>query len=254
MRTLFNALLMFTAIASSAEAATVAYYRFEDQSYPDSTGNKPNGSVFSSSTPNATIPLTGAPNKSSVTLSRNDSIAFNYAFPFDSLTNATLEFYVKPAAKDNMDVIWTTSSGGDFNRFNIQVLLNKFDVDYRSPNGALHLTIHGGIEVPVDTWTFLALVKSGDTYTTYVNGVKDREVTDINPNLPNGTGWTINGRGPLGGCCQYAGSIDEVRLSDVALTSSQFLGPPTPVVPLPPSLLLFGSGLVGLGLFRRRQR
>jgi len=44
-------------------------------------------------------------------------------------------------------------------------------------------------------------------------------VTDANPNLPTNTGWTLNGSN-LG---QFAGLIDELRISNSALTPSQFL-------------------------------
>ena len=53
----------------------------------------------------------------------------------------------------------------------------------------------------------------------YVNGVLMGQRTDVSPNLPNSTGWTINGRQveqPAGGL-QFSGLLDDVKLMDQAV-------------------------------------
>ena len=54
------------------------------------------------------------------------------------------------------------------------------------------------------------------------------QVTDpLTPNLPTSVMWTMNGRVYAdSGCCQFGGLLDEVRLSNVALSPEQFLVSP----------------------------
>ena len=73
---------------------------------------------FSSSVPVSTIPQTGQTDTMSLSLGTGDALSFSYAFPFDTLTNATLEFYVKPTSLGTeQDIFWTTTGSGDANRF-----------------------------------------------------------------------------------------------------------------------------------------
>jgi hypothetical protein len=261
MKRLALLLLAILTLSAAAAAGTIAYYRFEDgpsgsvaSSITDSSGNGNTGAVLSggprynSSVPISPIPQTGAPDLLSLSFGTGDSAAFNYAFPFDTLTNATLEFWVDPTSTvGENDIFWTTTGSADTNRFNIRIAPGgAFGVDYRTPTGTLHSLLLGG-SVPAGQWSFIALVKSGNTYTAYINGTQITH-NDVSPNLPTSTGWTINGRATEqpASCCQFAGLIDEVRLSDQALAPSQFLNTPEPV-----SSLLLLSGLAALVAMRR---
>lgn len=68
-------------------------------------------------------------------------------------------------------------------------------------------------------------------------------------------GWTINRRYLAGnGYAQWAGQLDEIRLSDDALSPSQFLDAgPTNGVPEPAGFILFGSGMLLVAGFLRRK-
>jgi len=246
-------------LSAPAFSATVAYYRFETgpagataSSIVDSSGNGNTGTIFAgapkynSSVPVNPIPATGAANLFSLSLGTADAASFAYAFPFNSLANVTLEFWVRPTAIGSEgDIFWTRTDAVDSNRFNMRITpAGGFGVDYRTPTGTLHTLINGGT-VTAGQWSFIALVKSGNNYTAYVNGTPLTGV-DSSPSLPNNTGWTINGRGIA--CCQFSGLIDEVRLSDQALSPSQFLN----AVPEPGTLLLFLTGLAALISIRRR--
>jgi hypothetical protein len=265
IRGLFSALVVST-IASASFANTIDYYRFENNLTDSGTGAH-NGSVlagsptFSSSVPSATIPQTGQTDTKSVVLGGSDAISVGSPFPFDTLTNATLEFYVNPTnTGGEEDLFWTTTSSGDANRFNINLANGHLDVDYREAGGTLHGLFNQVGGVNYGQWNFIAIVKTGNSYSAYVNGTLF-SATDSSPNLPTSTGWTINGRAALPspncGTCQFQGLVDEVRLSDQALTPSQFLNstPVTSSTPEPASYILWGLGIgvVAAGrLFSRR--
>jgi uncharacterized protein (TIGR03437 family) len=214
-------------------ADVLYYYRFENN-YADSGSGARTASVltgtpaFNGSVPAAAIPRTGQSNTASLSLNTSAALVFNYVFPFNTLTNATLEFYVKPSSlATEQDVFWTTTSGGDRNRFNLGITTSgSIFFDYRDQSGALHQlggSASGGI-IP-NQWNFVAIVKIGNSYSIYVNNLAPVVKVDSIPNLPTSTQWTINGRAtaePLAGS-QFSGLIDEVRLSDQALGPPQFL-------------------------------
>ena len=102
--------------------------------------------------------------------------------------------------------------------------------------------------VEADVWYHFALVKTVGGYSIYIDG----ELI-YTTSLPSGTdgpyifpgnpatGYRTVGEG-------FRGWIDEVRISDEALTPDQFLC----AVPEPESLFLFGAGIAFL--FRQRRR
>jgi len=240
-------------LCAAAFANTVAYYRFENgpagsvaTSITDSSGNGHNGSVLGSPIYSSAVPANQTDDTLSLSLGTADGVTFNYPFPFNTLANATLEFWVNPSVTSVQypSLFWTTTASGDQNRFNITVVPGGgVGIDYREPNGNLHSLVGvGGNAVPVGQWTFVAFVKNGNTYTLYVNNSPVSTVTDSNPNLPTSTGWTINGRGTEqpSSCCQLVGLVDEVRISDQALSPSQFLDNASVSKVLPQ--LAFGGG------------
>ena len=219
-------------------STSTVYYRFENGtagatatgsgSIVDSAGSQngtPSGAVtYSSDVPLSTVG--GAANKLSLQLATNGSVQFPGAFPLNSLTNATLEFYIKPASTALMYFLWTRTDSTDANRFNMVVTGNSIGLDYREPNGTWHVIFPGGgpLQIPNTGWSHVAVVKSGNVWTGYINGVQmGQPVTDANPNLPTNTGWTLNGSNLNQ---QFAGLIDEFRISNSALTPAQFLAPP----------------------------
>ncbi len=238
-------------------AGAIDYYRFENSLADSGTdGNNAvlNGTLtFSSNVPTSTIPQTGQTDSASLSLDASTDLVFSYDFPFETLPDATLEFYVDPSSvAQEQDIFWTTTGTGDQNRFNIGIAADgAVFMDYRDPSGVLHQlgdTATG--EITADQWNFVAIVKSGDIYSIYVNGNPAVTTTDSSPNLPDSTGWTINGRDAEAGvtCCQFSGLIDEVLLSNQALSPSEFLDS----TPEPGSLVLFGLGLIALGMLRWR--
>jgi streptogramin lyase len=232
-------------------STTLDYYRFETgvagqpiTTVVDSSAHPRSGSVlsgtpsYSAAVPVASVPSSGVADKLSLQFNTGDSLVFSYPFPFQTLDDATLEFWVYPSSAEGpqeQDIIWGTVGTGDQNRFLIAINNNgtgTVGLNYRDPSGVAHLLGTSTTAIPYNKWTFLAFVKRGSTYSIYVNDsatkgatLLESTVTDTSPNLPNSPGWTINGRiveSPYN-CCQFDGLLDEVRISDAALSPSEFL-------------------------------
>ena len=233
--------LTVTQGGASSSSGLPVYYRFENGtanttpaaagSILDSSGSAQNGTPsgslsYSADVPVAALPLNGTANTLSMSFTSTGTVKFAGAFPLNTLAGATMEFYIKPAANSSeMDFLWTRTDGSDANRFNMGVTgastSRSIFLDYHDPNGVQHIL--AGIPISGTGWTHVAVVKNGNTWTGYANGVQQGQpVTDSSPNLPNNTGWTFNGRGSV----QFTGLLDEFRISNSALTPAQFLGPP----------------------------
>ncbi len=225
------------AIPDTASASIIALYEF-DNNLNDSSGNNNNGSVLSGS-PSFSSSHPSGGNSTSLQLGSSDSVIFGYEFPFQTLTNATLQFWVNPTGSGEHDIFWTTNASGDTNRFNIGLGPTAVPfIDYRDPSGDLHLSLGASVAIPDNTWTLIDYVKQADVYSIYINGVLEGQKTNSST-LPDSTGWTINGRGTENStCCQFTGLLNDVELFNTAIT-------PTP---LPSAWTMLIAGFVGLGL------
>ena len=229
-----NAIRKVTISSGSAAPGTVVYYRFEDKSpgslasgggsVVDTAGSGQNGSPSGSLNYSSDVPVSsvaGQANTASMQFTASGSITFFGQFPLNTLANATMEFWIKPTGSGGeMDFLWTRGDSSDTNRFNMGVTGSTIFLDYRDPGGVQHvLTPSGNIPITTNVWNHIAVVKSGNLWTSYVNGVQKGQVTDNNPNLPTNTGWTMNGRG----FNAFTGFLDEFRISNSTLAPSQFL-------------------------------
>lgn len=211
-----------------AAATTIHYYEFENDVADSGSAAQPasvlaGAPAFSGNTPSDIL---GLGDIASVQLGVGDALSFSYPFPFNSLTDATLEFFVHPDALGmEQDLLWTTTGPGDTNRFNLALSgPGSMGLDYRDSSGTLH-SLGAASGLVANQWNFIAIVKRGNTYALHVNDLPAVIVSDSNPNLPTSAAWTINGRAaaqPLPGV-QFSGRIDAVRISDQALNPSEFL-------------------------------
>lgn len=231
--------------ASAATAATVGYWRFEegaadapasgagavlDSSSLLSHGTPSGGPVYRSDVPLAAIPLTGAANHRSLEFDGSDDlVSIASVFPFHTAGDATLEFWIKCTPDAHRSPIWTRNDGSDLDRFNFFVNANStFGFDYREPAGSIHLLVGGGgngVPIPSGSWTHVAIVRTGSSYALYLGGSLSASVTDSSPQLPSAIGWVLSGRPGF----RFRGLLDEVRLSNTALTPAEFLSSPIAV-------------------------
>ena len=228
------------------------YYRLEegvagdcatgDGSIVDSIWGSADGTpsgcpVYSSDVPVPVIPLTGEPNTLSLAFTGSQSVLFDSFFLLHrGFGDATLEYFIKVPDQPHHSIFWTRpTTSPDANRFNIAVNdSGGFGFDYRDPSGILHLTPASVslFQIPVDTWTHIAVVRDTQSsppahiYNFFVNGVQTTTAVDPNPNEPDpDLMWTISGRSGF----QFTGLIDEIRLTQRALTPEEFLiASPTP--------------------------
>ena len=114
---------------------------------------------------------------------------------------------------------WTRGEAVDNGRFNIHNGgANQFNFDYREDADKSPDPPHGGV-TPVmmeqGVWYHLAVVRSGNDYSIYGDGVAGPVWTDENPVLPTANAWILGG--PRG-CCPLDASIDEIGVFNAALS------------------------------------
>lgn len=245
--------VLFAALGVSLAHAlfsATGYWRFEEgsanampsgaNSLLDSSGSgnhgTPSGSPFyRSDVPVSVIPRTGASNSLSMEFDTpDDSIFFPSQFVFNQPGDATLEFWLKYPPGATEALLWGRSDCDDANRFHMYILGDgKLRVDYRdSFDNSVHPVVGeyfgGGVPIPPNTWTHIALTRSGNTYRLYTDGILMSTYSDVSPALPTSSGWYLFWRCGL----ELTGSIDELRVSNVALVPGQFLNSPPTALPV----------------------
>ena len=169
-------------ITGSAHASTIASYLFETgpngaaiTSVVDSSGNGLNGTILTGS---PTFSSNGPPGGGSFSgnFGSNDAAAFAYTFPFNTQTNATLQFWVNPGFSTGHegDIFWTTTGSGDTNRFNIGINPSAQPfIDYRSSSGVLHPLATSSVAIAANQWSLIEYDKQGNDYSIFVRAIHE---------------------------------------------------------------------------------
>lgn len=259
-------------LGAAADADTLGYWRFEEASGAavDSGTGGNNGALLGGAARSATVfpaAQLAASNTTSMSFSGADGDAVNMGTsPEVDASDFTLEAWVniRTDGADSFPLLAGKLIGGNF-------LDRGFELQAR-PDGseageagtgmwqARFAIRFGGNQDQVfsddlefNTWYHLAGVREGtgaDAVRLYVNGVLAGTAATSHTSLTSAQQFSIGGADTGGGVFGRAldGWIDEVRLSNVALTPAEFL-----LVPEPASMALLGSAVILFGIRRGRR-
>lgn len=244
-------LCIFGLAQAPAFAGTVAYWQFNND-LTDSSGNGHIGTAQGG----AASYITDA-GRTALSLDRVKYVtaAASSDFQFDADTEDwTVEGMVKITSDGSYSTIIDSSGSGVwFLRSKTNGLLQSAVADDATPSYCEEAT---GTTNITSGWHHVAMVYDQDTddhVNLFVDYVQEGAI-DYDDGDPTGLiGGTsdlkigLNGAGNLG----FNGAIDYIRLSNVALDSSQFVGAP---IPEPSTIVLLATGLLGLLAYAWRKR
>lgn len=219
-----------------------------DQESPG--GGDTYGRGWSTDTPCSTIPQTGEANATSmrmnggsayIDLSNYNDLLLGYSF--------TVEMFIKPETP-NISVLFGFSPGASLG-FLISESLGDyyFNLNFM---GDMPYALADGLKI--DEWQHIALVKEPGEYSIYLDGVQvvhDALAPSTDGPYDFAGNGTIGSRtlgGPTG---TWYGWLDEVRISDEALSPSQFLNA---AIPEPSTLGLLSLGLFVFAVQKKKQK
>lgn len=229
---------VLSCLAPVAEAATVAYWRFErgtgttitDSSGNGNTGRLLNGPLFSTNVPTNPIPQTGVANKFSLLFDGNNDAGVIPDSPSLRPSGAiTVEAWIRPTSGARIIVGKQIGSGCCANSYQLELSDFRFILSDAFGN---EYPIGPGFEPSPNTWHHIAGTWDGSTMRLYLDGllVATRAFAgpigyDANPVLiaNDDDGFGIPGH------AFFRGNIDEIRISNLALSPSQFLSYNPPV-------------------------
>jgi len=259
--------------ATHASATTIAHWRFEEGpvgsgatgSVLDSSGNGLHGTPFGGLTysavrPNGVVPQTGAVNGSALAFDGGTTtrVVVDDDPLFELTGSFTLEAYINLAALPATGFQWMILFRGDSRGGLDPYYLDVWDGEVRftineEPSGGARVAASAPT---LNQWTHIAgvLDDSSGAMSLYFDGVLVDSITTSlrpfasldptqNPGLSIG-GYPDNHYGP------FNGLIDEVRISDRALSPDEFLN--AAPVPEPASAVVLLMGVAGLALRKRR--
>jgi len=232
-----------------AGSGTVAYYRFEGTagtaatgtgSIVDSSGNglngtPSNGPVYSSSVASNPVPVNGDPNATSLSFNGNNQAVYIPDNPDFQITQSlTLEAYIYalPTAGGQGQIIFRGDDRGGYDPYFLTRGLRGNNIVSFAVTNAANQSAEVDATIPLSQWVHVAgtLDDATGQMRIYVNGVLvSSTVTTIRPfailtsaepglGIGNLQAPTLNE--------PFDGMIDEARISNVALTPSQFLDAP----------------------------
>lgn len=226
-------LIVFALMVGSARAKTVAEWLFDEtDSYKVinevNDGDLPSMQYYGVTCTN--LHAAGGRFPSSIGMMRTPThgsylayLAYRATSSLDwtTITNLTIEMWINPNACD------AVTDPIDYNGQGLRLVYNSNYGNYLLQgyiyDGKIcHLTKYGTIMVATGVWTHIAMTYDGANLKTYVDGVLDCYEDVSGPLGNSGNGLNIGAYN--GWINTFHGSIDEVRVSDVALPSGSGMG------------------------------
>ena len=202
------------------------------------------GSAFSVNSSSAYVSIPTATNYDFSAGSSNDPAGdFSVDFWFNSqnvsVSNGFLGSDVGPT---NLDKWWVAYNLGG-------TPANTFDFHMNGTSGLIHL-YSSAVSLSSNQWYNVAVVKSGSTFTFYLNGSSIGTATSTAsipyPSAPLTFGYLETSAG-------MTGALDNIALYDRALSSSEVSGMSS--IPEPSTYAaLFGLAALGFAAYRKRQK
>ncbi len=232
---------MFFIGINTSSASLIAYFPF-DGNAKDTTGNGHDGTVYG-----ALLTSEGYKGSAYQFDGTDDYIYVPLNINPSTMMSLTMGAWVKASNASPIRQIISHDNGG-YDR--------SLGIDYRGGStgwSAFSGTggVLGAFPVTIEQWTFVAVVydESSQNVMLYVDGQSMSEIGD----LSDGNNFLYIGSNP--GFGEYfQGTIDEVFFFDEALTKSQLdniMNNGVSSVPIPPSLVLLFSALLGIEVFRK---
>jgi hypothetical protein len=257
--------LVTALLATSTSATTIAYWRMEADLDPSANGLRIANEIAGASAltsseafvdlaanPNGTVPFTGSTNLGSVgaTLQggANGINATAAWWPALDVSSITLEFWARTG--EGTATLFRRSSGANGIVLNNPNALALVYYVSNGSGGGTRVAL-SGLDNMSSTWRHYAFTYDAPTGvgTFYVDGVAVRSNDG-----PDGRAlyWGSSSSIQIGWQMDYAaafnGTMDEVRLSDLALPPTMFLA----TVPEPGTAAPLLAGLLLIGAWRRR--
>jgi len=174
---------------------------------------------------------TGSP---TVSTSGSGSISFNGSSQYLSTSatqvipatgDFTFEAWIYQTSFSGNGAVWGQGSGGDPGRS--QIYITSLGVPTFTNGSSFVLSSSG--TVSLNTWTYIAFVRSGSTGTFYINGTSAGSGSLSGISIQN-TIFTVGATNPAWTTGYFTGYISNFRISDAARTISS-----TPTAPFNPS-------------------
>lgn len=267
--TLAFIVLVVLVTAPSAQAAVTAYYRFDSNngagvsngqvitSADDSSGNNrsgvPIGTPHFGSTPFANpVPSSGAPNQFSylggsgngILLSGSSTPVLGSSFTVETFFRLSSTDPNTGDAKAILRAVNATTAPFALSIINLDGIGGTNDIILTMNSDSFELYRKN---IAINTNYHVAVTCDGANVNLFLDGILADSGVIPGGFAGTGTIAAAIGNDPQAGGAAFQGNLDELRISDVALTPSQFLD----AVPEPVCLPMFGIAALAL---TRRQR